>query len=424
MSSFNPIEKLIARTLSSSPTLKNKVKLIYQKIMYLKHKKNYSYKSEFEIGFVGNTECESFFGYYDKCPQNDVGLVLVNETKYDTRQLPNHTVPIDVCVYDINNEIIFKVKSYSYNWQQGCRSVWINSDMFICNDFNQETRAFVARQYSLSSGGLVNEFDKPIQDSFEDKYFLSLNYQRLATLRPDYGYTNKGLLDDSSIKSLDEDGVFYVDMKSGKSKLLISLSEAATFNSDFDSRSDHKINHVMISPSGHHFIFMHRSINSNGERSDRLLLADINGNLLKILSNNKMVSHCHWLDDNTVLGFLRGPNNVDTYWKIDTRTGQISELGNTGIASYGDGHPTIVDGFLVTDTYPDKSRMQRLMFSDLDTDSFLLLGEFYHSFEFSHETRCDLHPRLSLDKKKVFFDSVYTGKRRLCYINLDKKVTE
>ena len=38
------------------------------------------------------------------------------------------------------------------------------------------------------------------------------------------------------------------------------------------------------------------------------------------------------------------------------------------------------------------------------------------------QTRCDLHPRFSADGRKVFFDSVYSGKRRLCFVDVSNIV--
>jgi Tol biopolymer transport system component len=69
--------------------------------------------------------------------------------------------------------------------------------------------------------------------------------------------------------------------------------------------------------------------------------------------------------------------------------------------------------WFVTDTYPDKARMQHLIMANWKTGEARKLGEFFHGFEYDGQTRCDLHPRFSPDGKSIFFDSVFDGRRRL-----------
>jgi len=57
---------------------------------------------------------------------------------------------------------------------------------------------------------------------------------------------------------------------------------------------------------------------------------------------------------------------------------------------------------------------------NLKSKNLKKLGEFFQSFSFYGETRCDLHPRFSFDGRKVFFDSVHEGKRYLYMMELEK----
>lgn|SRR5690554_6940337 len=157
---------------------------------------------------------------------------------------------------------------------------------------------------------------------------------------------------------------------------------------------------------------MHRFLKGQ-RRFDRLLLLDTASKRLSLLSDYGMVSHFFWADNDTILGYMRGPENVDAYWLINLKTLEFNRLPNHALSELGDGHPHVFGDWFVTDTYPDKSRMQQLMLCNWRTGEVKKLGEFFHGFEFEGESRCDLHPRFSMDGKKVFFDSVFTGKRQL-----------
>ncbi|NMU29489.1 glycosyl transferase, partial [Vibrio parahaemolyticus] len=107
-----------------------------------------------------------------------------------------------------------------------------------------------AKIYSVSERKQIKEFSHAVQDSFKDEYFISLNYKRLMTLRPDYGYRNTSLLKDKELRDNTQDGLWFVDIKTGNTKLLFSLDDACKINPTPDFQSAvHKFNHVMISPS-------------------------------------------------------------------------------------------------------------------------------------------------------------------------------
>ena len=136
-----------------------------------------------------------------------------------------------------------------------------------------------------------------------------------------------------------------------------------------------------------------------------------------------MVSHCFWADDSTVLGYMRGPNNKDAYWLIDIESGSFEHFANGALDKYGDGHSHVVGDWFITDTYPDKARMQYLKLCNWKTGEIKNLGEFFHGFNYSGETRCDLHPRMSSDGQYVLFDSVFSGKRQLYRMDLNKRTS-
>jgi Tol biopolymer transport system component len=178
----------------------------------------------------------------------------------------------------------------------------------------------------------------------------------------------------------------------------------------------HKVNHIMISPNGTKFMFMHRWLSKSGKRYDRLLVSNYDGTELKIISDNEMVSHCCWQDEDTIIGFLRN-NNKDGFYKINLNRNEIYEL-SAELNALGDGHPTIINNKMVFDTYPDRSRMKFLYVYDFDKNKMNVVAEFFESLNYYNETRCDLHPRFNKDNSVIYVDSVHSGKRKLFKIEL------
>src|SRR5690554_1101372 len=307
MSSYNPLERTIARFLGRFPVVKQLAKASYSRLVYFKSKKKYKSQSvTMPVSFTTHAD-NSFFGYYDKSPENSKGWVIACTTSNTTNALPSLNQRVNLIVFDVDGEVLLSQKINAYNWQQACRAHWLTNDLIIYNDFDSQKQHYVSHVLSVEQKEIVKSFEYPVQDSFKTDYFLSLNYQRLMTLRPDYGYRNLPNLNEAELNNLKQDGLWKVDYKTGEAKLLISLERACGYKPKAEFKQGlHKFNHAMISPNGQQFIFMHRCL-VNGRRFDRLFLADVATGGLKLLADYGMVSHCFWADSNTILGYMRGP---------------------------------------------------------------------------------------------------------------------
>ncbi|GAB6034738.1 glycosyl transferase [Galenea microaerophila] len=417
MSTFNYFERAISRLLSKVPFFKKVAKVAYSRLVFLKHKKSYNHQTSFDLKSY-QSESESFFGYYDKSPANRNGLVLCHFSKLETSGLPNAEHSVEVALFSPGLvKKIWSAYTSTYNWQQGSRLHWLDDELFIYNDFDSDNQCYVAMVLNAVTLKQIKKFDLPVQDSFGTDYFLSLNYRRLMSLRPDYGYRNLTNMSEAELKDLENDGIWRVDYKTGESVLLVSIAQICkvAYRPEF-ANALHKCNHIMISPDGSQFIFLHRYF-SGQRRLDRLMLADAKTGEIKLLSDYGMVSHCFWANDKTILGYMRGPKNKDAYWLVDIDSGSFTHF--SALDGLGDGHPHVHGDWFVADTYPDKSRMQHLNLVNWKTGEVKKLGEFFHGFEYSGEARCDLHPRFSPCGKKVYFDSVFSGKRSLYEMEIE-----
>lgn len=418
MAQYSTKERLIASMLSAFPGLKKTVKTTYSYLGYYLSKKNYKERVNAEvvnggIKVIGTEGGETFFGYYDKCPENGKGMVAFHRTLWPTKNTPNERKKIEIMVLLTDGTELKAGESCSYTWQQGTRTQWLNDDLLSFNVF--EDSCYKSCIYSVEQKKVVKTFGRPVQDSYRTNYFLAINPRRLMSVSPDYGYRNLALYSVQELADLEHDGIWKVNYKSGEEKLLVSLKDVAACEHEslFDV-SVHTVNHVMINKAGDKFIFIHRFYQGK-RKADRLLMFD--GKQLKVLVNEKMVSHCCWFDNETVFGYLRYGGR-DGFFYIDVNSGKVTlceELSNLG---NGDGHPTCCEKKIVVDTYPDRSRMQHLILYDMEKKTVTELLEAFHGLKYMYETRCDMHPRFAPDGSGVYFDSVYMGNRALCKIEL------
>jgi hypothetical protein len=414
-------ERIIATMLGKFPVLKKYIKLYYQKVSYFFYKKKYKFKSEYCIKPISIKEKESFFGYYDKSPLGVTNKYLIFQVpEENTKNTPNSNKPINIVLHDVKKDTYDYIdKSYSYNWQQGSRLMWLNDVEFIYNSYNNNDDIYISKIYNIDTKAF-RVIDSPIYDCYQDKFALSLNFDRLNVLRPDYGYRNK---QDTSVDwSFNDDGIYFVDLERNISRLVISFQDVINMHYRIDmDQAKHKFNHIMISPNGKRFIFLHRWF--IGKRKfDSLIVANIDGSDIKCVSDDGMVSHCFWRGDDHIFGFLRDSSYGDKYYIINANTGEKNIVGKGLIDCFGDGHPHINGDLVIFDTYPNKARMKELYLYNFSLNSLHKLGEFYEGFEYQGETRCDLHPRLSLDGKTAYFDSVHSGKRQLYSLNLKANI--
>ena len=246
--------------------------------------------------------------------------------------------------------------------------------------------------------------DFPIYDCFEDKFSISLNFDRLRIGRADYSYNNRNVEVDWDKNS--DDGLYLINLENNSSKLILTLETIIQLNhKDTMNNAKHKFNHIMISPNGQKVMFMHRWFTPENRRYDTLYISNTDGSDIKIISDDDMVSHCYWYDNENIFAYLRDKDMGDKYYSIDIKTTKKTLEGSGLIDKFGDGHPSVNNKKILFDTYPDKSRMKSLYLYS-EKDKLEKLGEFLESFDFYSETRCDLHPRFSYDGKKIFFDSV------------------
>jgi len=423
---YNSTERLIAKILDRYPDLKLRVKYLYQHFNYLVHASEsklriYLFENLAIVGVLNKGKANLFnnvfFGYYDKSPWSfDMKYYLVhifNEKEKDK---------VSVGIYDCEtSELAILDQSPAFNFQQGAILRWLNNKDYLIIYNTVVDGDLVAKVKDIISGK-ERIIPMPVQTVNKDgTEALTLNYKRLDKIRPEYGYKVK-VNNFSSDMPYEEDGIWRIDLATGKYELIISLADLMSIEHRKEmDKAQHKINHIMYSPSGRRFVFMHRWIGSHGKFS-RLYVANSDGSNLKILADDRMVSHYSWRDDNFLLAYARKEPIGDKYFLINVNTSEFQVVGNEVLDIYGDGHPSYSpDGrWIVTDTYPDKARLGYLILYDTTTNNAQIIGKFFSPWKFDGYYRCDLHPRWSPDGTKISIDSAHEGFRNSYIIDISE----
>jgi len=418
---INKIEYFISINLRRYPKFRNFVKLTYQRSIYLVSKIfGKDIKNVFSTKAVRVTpkEREHFFGYYNISPWDITGRYILSLEVPFSDKHPIHGEKAAIGIIDTNNnnKFIYIAKTQTWNLQQGCMLQWLGpkfKDDIIFNCLINNQYVSIIHNIKTKERIILN---LPIYSiSKNGKHALSLNFSRLNRLRLGYGYGN---LPDETKNDFHpaNDGIWYLDIEKNKSKLIISLNDITKINwEETMKEAHHKFNHIEINPNGTRFMFIHRW-ESKKEKYSRLYTANLDGKDIYCLANDKMVSHCCWKNNIHILSWCRKKGIGDKYYLFTDKSKEFQIVGN-GILNV-DGHPSYSPDrrYILTDTYPDRTRMRTLIIYDTVEEEKYDIGKFFAPFKYDGDIRCDLHPRWDRDGKHICFDSVHEGKRQLYII--------
>ena len=425
--------------------------------------------------FETSSEMAEWFGYYNYDTLNHDKTKLLCNRSHSESNIINKGSYIEVGYYDIPNGSWNTIgQSDSWNWQQGCMAQWIpgkgneNKVIYNCSKENHLTSCI----HDISTG--ENRYlDWSIYGLTPDgKFSISLDLERSYWCR---AYHYASVINESKEgRIVHGDGVYKIDLINNTRDLLISIEDIVGFEPDDDfGTMKHWIEHIMVSPSGKQFCFLHRysPIDNVLKYKTRLFVANIDGSSMQVIHgwNSFTWSHFGWATDDMfviyaykLLHFSTGKKEVDQkgqrtrisstlqfrlkeiirqllpksikqklrgsrqyyqlYLKDSNGVFQLRE-NISGKMMEIDGHPSFTsDGvYMITDSYPDYRKMRRLFVYNLGNKKRLLLGEFPENSRYNN-AECDLHPKLCKDNSIIGVDTTSTGHHHLALytINWDK----
>ncbi|RKY66699.1 MAG: hypothetical protein DRQ08_02180 [Candidatus Latescibacterota bacterium] len=365
-----------------------------------------------------------FFGYYDKSPWDSTGRYMLGMEVGFVDRPPTPEDEVVIGLIDLEEGARWNpvAKTRAWCWQQGCMLQWMPSapEEIIYND--REGGRFVSRVLDVRTGR-SRTLPLPIYALSPDgSYALTLNFSRVARTRPGYGYV--GVPDPYEGEPAPEgDGIWWMDLRTGEHKLIISLAEVASLGHDptMDD-TEHWFNHIQVNTDGTRFLFLHRWKRPDGGWWTRMFTARPDGSELYCVADHGMVSHFDWRDQSHILAWATQRDVGDRFFLFEDLTGRREVVGEGVLTENGHCSYSPDRRWILTDTYPDHDSMRHLLLFRLEDGKLLEVGKFFSPPELRGEIRCDLHPRWSRDGREVCIDSAHEGHRQMYVVEVGEAV--
>ena len=423
--------------------------------------------------FETNTEFAEWFGYYNYDTLNyNQTKMLCGRSKVDACAI-THGMTIDLGYYDIPSGNWHPIDTTdSFSWQQGAMLQWLpgegneNKVIYNCSD-NDHLKSKIL---DLDTGetklidwpiyGVTPDGEKSIALNMERSHWCRA-YHYMSVANPDY-----------DVPILDSDGIFEVDLERNSVKRIIGIQDVLAIDADENfPELKHWFEHIMINPSGTKFVFLHRfaPIDKPLLYETRMVMANIDGTGIQVIPGWRDYSWSHfgWHNDDAfaiytvkipkmqkeLTGALKStstsrlslstikklalsnikkmlPHRLKKILKGGTEYYQYYSANSEGLFELQkelkdpifniDGHPSFTkDGrYMITDSYPDKNKFQRLIVYNMLTNKGVVIGKFYAPLK-GNPASCDLHPKLCRNNNYLVVDSAYTGRHRMIMFELD-----
>ena len=347
-------------------------------------------------------------------------FVTVLETDVKGR-LPDENDLATLGLVDLDtHEFIPVAKTSAWNFQQGCMAHWLKispDSLIIYNDLRDGK--FVSIILNVHTKKEVKVIPYPVSAvSPNGREALSINFARMRITRPDYGYSGNGQESQKDVSFPEDDGLFLVDLETGKAKLIVSVAKVKEMVPAVSEGGLEYFNHTLFSKDGCKIFLLARST-PNWNTASFTVNRD-GSELRRCFPDGWEGSHFDWLNGNELM--VTAKYEAKQYGHVLFTVGKnnFKRLGN-GLLDF-DGHGTFSpDGkWMTTDTYPaDGMHEQKIYLMDMKTEAIMSLGRFPEPEEYHGGWRCDIHCRWSPNGDIIGFNSTQSGSRQVYVMKLN-----
>ncbi len=379
------------------------------------------------------------FGYYDRCPWDAGNRYHLALRIPQQERLPEPNESADVGYVDRETRVFHKVaETLAWCHQQGAMTLWLAHEprTFVFNDFVREAHGWrpITRIYNLDRG-ITGSLDVPLYTTSVDaRWGVTLNFSRIP--RRGYSYALAALPREAPDPDMDGDGLFLVDLHTGRPKLIASYRQLiACHPLPYDLAAQKPgsvymwLNHAIFNRDASRVMVLFRYAPQMDPPSPwrtfmytmRLDGSDLRCSLSDLHWRGGAISHQIW-------GRTPGEILVDADWCgrgheyvvfDETRHPLQAHRISPGMGPAGHLNFSPDGRWMVADTYPNTDGIQHLALVDVTTGELVELGRFAHKTPgATGDVRCDLHPRWSADGRFLTVDTIHDGERKIYMLDM------
>ncbi len=394
-----------------------------------------------------------FFGYYDKSPLDATNRRLLAQRAAFVSRMVKADDVLELGVFDWREHPVFVplAETRAWNWQQGCMLQWLgpdHHDRLLYND--RQGGQFVSVILDVESGARTALPMAVYAVDRQGTLALCIDNERHYWFRPGYNY--QGVVNPAKQAPLDPgDGIWLLDLKRGDVRQVVNIMTLLETShlSSMDGAS-HCLEHLMFSPSGGRFCFLHRWKIPDGGVYSRLYTADADGSVIRLVADSGRINHFSWLDDHRIVAYggistgftrlrryrgvvrylvrpllplyhavvppkssLRKRLTGDGYMILEDPEGGPLRLAPDVLCE--DGHPSrspAQPNLLLSDTYEGAGHVREVFLLDMGSGAKIWSEKLRSIPELdSTGMRCDLHPKWSFDGAYFAVDTMNDGCR-------------
>jgi len=372
-----------------------------------------------------------FFGYIGQCqtiPWNADGRYILALEIDNIDRLPKPEEYATVMLIDTKNDnkIVRLDKTHAWNPQQGTMFYWNPlkpKTQFFFNDRDLKTGKVFTVLYDIKKKKRIREYrfdDTPVANggvAADGSAFLAINYGRLARLRLVTGYPQA--LDWSADHIAPEnDGIFVVDIKTGKKRLLVSYRRLEGELKKRKPQLNHTglfINHTLWNRDSDRVYFFARAgwsktMKNKGDRVNTPCSINIDGTGLT-LHKKFLGGHPEWDKNNIIIG---RDGDKQALYDIETQT-IVGQLGTPEMFPNPEGDIALSpDANWFVNGYKKQNKNYYAVYRR--SDGAFVRSDGIDKGQYSGNIRIDPAPRWNRTSDKILIPGIAENKTRQIFV--------